>query len=89
MLAMNKLVEDVAEFIKKRESEKSVVIKTEEMLMDEVVLFAHDLSEKHNEHVSVELVVNLMTSYQDSIDKKKNDDLLDNIDDGIDLNEGD
>lgn len=65
---------------------------------DEVVLFANEMSDKYEEHVSVELVDTLMVSYQDSLDKENDErkekgtteknpvkDTLDNIDDGIDL----
>lgn len=70
---MNKLVEDVAEFIKQRKRGEVAAAETEKIFSDKVVLFADDLSKKYKEHVSVKLVVALMTSYQDSIDKKKDD----------------
>ncbi len=73
MLPMNKLVEDVAEFIREREQGEVAAAETEEMLRDRIVLFANDLSEKYKEHVSVELVDSLMVSYQDSFDKTKDD----------------
>lgn len=73
MLPMNKLVEDVAVFMEEREKEKGVVVKTEETLRGEVVLFANELSEKHGEHVSVELVDSLIVTYNDAIDKEKDD----------------
>ncbi len=73
MLPMNKLVEDIAIFMEEREKEKGVVVKTEETLRSEVVLFANDLSEKYKEHVSVELVDSLIVSYCDSLDKVKDE----------------
>lgn len=73
MLPMNKLMEDVAEFTKARESGEVAAAETEEIIKNKVVLFANTLSEKYKEHISVELVVALMTSYQDSVDQKKED----------------
>lgn len=73
MLPMNKLVEDVRAFMIEREKEKGVVVKTEETLRNEVVLFANQLSEKHSEHVSVELVDSLIVTYNDAMDKVKDD----------------
>ncbi len=73
MLPMNKLVEDVALFMEEREKEKGVVVKTEETLRNEVVIFANKLSEFYKEHVSVELVDTLIVSYCDSLDKIKDE----------------
>ncbi len=73
MLPMNKLVEDVAIFMEQRESGEAAAAATEKTLRDEVVLFANELSEKYKEHVSVELVDALIVSYQDSLDKEKDD----------------
>ncbi len=66
MLPMNKLFEDVSEFMKQRGREDPVVLKTEATLKSEIVLFAHDLSKKHEELVSVELVEALIIACQDS-----------------------
>ncbi len=114
MLPMNKLMEDVIGFVKNREAEvmgapacsedvlKQMAIRlfctSGTVAREQVVLFANEMSDKYEEHVSVELVDTLVTSYQDSVDKLNNErreegateenpvkDLLDNIDDGVDL----
>lgn len=74
MLPMNKLVEDIAVFVKDREEEvmgTPVGHEDVQKQRDEVVLFANDLSEKYAEHVSVELVDTLIVSYQDSLNKEE------------------
>ncbi len=73
MLPMNKLVEDVAAFMEARAKEAGVVVKTDETLRNEEVLFANELSEKYHEHVSVELVDSFIISYNDSLDKEKDE----------------
>jgi hypothetical protein len=76
MLPMNKIVEDIAEFVKNREAEvmgTPVGHEDVQEQRDEVVLFANELSEKYEELVSVELIDTLMVSYQDSMDKLKDD----------------
>jgi hypothetical protein len=95
ILPMNKLLEDVTEFEKERERESFAVVKTDETLENEVVLFAHDMSKKYETHVDVTLVKTLIRAYQDSINDQLDDeknwfsDLFDNIDDDVDLNDGD
>lgn len=76
MLPMNKLVEDVAEFITQREEEglgNPVTGEDVRVQRDNVVLFANDMSDKYKELVSVELVDTLIVSYMDSVDKLKDD----------------
>lgn len=76
MLPMNKLMEDVAKFVKEREKRvmgTPVGHEDVQKQRDEVVLFANEMSDKYEEHVSVELIDTLMTSYQDSINKDKDD----------------
>jgi hypothetical protein len=101
MLPMNKLMDDIAEFIKEREEKvlgTPVGHEDVQRQRDEVVLFANEMSDKYEEHVSVELVDTLMVSYQDSLDKENDErrengtteknpvkDALDNIDDGVDF----
>jgi hypothetical protein len=77
MLPMNKLVEEVAEFITQREEEglgNPVTGEDVRVQRDNVVLFANDMSDKYKELVSVELVDTLIVSYMDSLDKKKDED---------------
>ena len=69
MLPMNKLYEDVADFIRDRdEADEGNVVTGMDIRVqrDDVVLFAHDLSEKYEELVSVELVDTLTNAYYDS-----------------------
>lgn len=74
MLPMNLIMEDIAEFVKRREEEvmgTPVGHEDVQKQRDEIVLFANELSEKYEELVSVELVDTLMVSYQDSVDTSK------------------
>jgi predicted RNase H-related nuclease YkuK (DUF458 family) len=66
MLPMNKICEDIKEYIKKNDTEEKVVVKTEATKKDELVLFANDLTEKYGEHVDIKLVKSLMVNIQDS-----------------------
>lgn len=69
MLPMNKICEDIKAFLDKNDNEEKIVVKTEETRQTELVLFAHVLSQKYNELVSVKLVESLIVNIQDSIKK--------------------
>ncbi len=68
MLPMNKICEDIKEFLKKNDIEENVVVKTEETKKSEVVLFADELTEKYGELVSVKLIRSLIVNIQDSVE---------------------
>lgn len=90
MLPMNKICEDIKEFLVVRDKEENVllIVKTDETRKSEIVLFANDLSGKYNEHVDVKLVEALIINIQDSTMKTEpHEGLLENIDDEIDLTE--
>lgn len=75
MLPMNKLVEDVAEFMReRREAVMGTPVGHEDVQTqrDEIVLFANDMSDKYEELVSVELVDTLIMTYEDSVNDNKN-----------------
>ena len=77
MLPMNKLVQDVAEFIKADGHVETSAQGSKWSRRDKIVLFANELSGKYSEHVSVELVSSLIVTYTDALDKEKDDETMD------------
>lgn len=71
MLPMNKICEDIKAFLIQRDNknEGKFTVEADETRQTELVLFAHVLSQKYNELVSVKLVESLVVNIQDSIEK--------------------
>ncbi len=67
MLPMNKICEDIREFLINRDRGEKLAIETEDDREKPIIIFAHVLSQKYKELVSVKLVKSLIVNIQDSL----------------------
>ena len=67
MLPMNKICEDIREFLINRDRGEKLAVETEDDREKSIIIFAHVLSQKYNELVSVKLVKSLIVNIQDSL----------------------
>ncbi len=76
MLPMNKICEDIKEFIKRIDSQERIDIEKngaksyyDNQRKNELILFANKLSESYGEHVDIKLVKSLIVNILNSIKK--------------------
>jgi hypothetical protein len=62
MLALNKILEDVGEYLERRDADQKITFLSVEEARSEEVLFADELTEKHGEHVDVKLIRSMINS---------------------------
>ncbi len=75
ILPINKVFDDVCEYVKARDfgfTSEPVTAESVYTQEDDVVLFANDLSKKYGVLISVELIEQFIKTYYDSIDKDRN-----------------
>lgn len=70
MLALNKVLEDVGNFLEQRDADQKVTFLTVAEAKSEEVLFADELTEKHGDHVDVKLVRSLIQAINIAKDAK-------------------
>lgn len=75
MLPMNKIFNDVAEFAAEQEKTANWEGLEYGEREDKIAVFAHELSQRYDELVSVKLVKSLITTYLDSIIKDETNEI--------------